>query len=47
MRNLSASIFALGLFAVAAARAQVVLNEVVTNPQRDWSDSSGGNGVAL
>ncbi len=24
-----------------------VINEVVTDPQRDWNDSSGGNGVAF
>jgi hypothetical protein len=27
------------------ARAQVRINEVVTDPQHDWNDSSGGNGI--
>lgn len=25
----------------------IVINEVVTSPQRDWNDSSGGNGIAF
>jgi hypothetical protein len=29
----------------AVAAVQVVINEVVTDPQQDWNDSSGGNGV--
>ena len=26
---------------------QVVINEIVTDPQRDWNDSAGGNGMAF
>ncbi len=29
----------------AGGRAAVLINEVVVDPQRDWSDSAGGNGV--
>ncbi|MDZ7362589.1 MAG: lamin tail domain-containing protein [candidate division KSB1 bacterium] len=29
------------------AAKTIVINEIVTDPQRDWNDSAGGNGVAF
>ncbi len=34
-----------GLSTPALAAPGVLINEVVTDPQRDWNESSGGNGV--
>lgn len=31
---------------VQSLQVEVVINEVVTDPQRDWNDSEGGNGTA-
>lgn len=41
----SASIGAVNFAPMTAAAGSVLINEVVTNPLQDWSDSTGGNGI--
>lgn len=43
----SATIGAVNLSPYSSSPGAVVINEIVTSPQQDWSDSAGGNSIAF
>jgi len=44
-KTVLASLVVIGISSSATLAQTVVINEVITDPQQDWSDSSGGNGI--